>query len=92
MMMLNKPDNYLKFVDDILLFTSTDEINIIKYNYVLNFIQELSIDNKIPSLGVLIDTSNNNKFITSLYKKTKTLIPVSSITIVIDPSVIKESS
>ena len=43
------------------LTNSTDEINIIQETFqnisVLNFTEEININNKIPFLGVLIDTS-----------------------------------
>ena len=62
-------------------------------NSVLNFKQEININNKIPFLSVLIDTSNIDRFTTSTYKKKKkTLIPAPSISIVNAPSVIKEQS
>ena len=72
---INKLNTYLRYIDNILLFTiSPDEINIIQETFqndsVFNFSQELNINNKIPFLGVLIDTSNINKFTTSTYKKT----------------------
>ena len=38
-------------------------------NSVLHLTQEININNKIPFLGVLIDTSNIDRFITSTYKK-----------------------
>ena len=71
----NKPNTYLRYSDNILLFSnSTDEINIIQEtfqnNLVLTFTQEININNKIPFLGVLIDTSNIDGFTTSAYKKT----------------------
>ena len=72
---INKPNIYLRYADDILLLTnSTDEINTIQEtfqnNSVLNFTQEININNKIPFLSVLIDTSNIDRFTTSIYKKT----------------------
>ena len=46
----------------LLLTNSTYEINTIQEtfpnNSVLNFTQEININNKIPFLGVLIDTNN----------------------------------
>ena len=39
---------------------------------VLNFTQKININNKIAFLGVLIDTSNIDRFITSTYKKKPT--------------------
>ena len=39
-------------------------------NSVLNFTHELSKNNKISFLDVLIDINNNNNFTTSTYKKT----------------------
>ena len=71
---INKPDIYLRYTDDILLTNSTDEINTIQLtfqnNSVLNFTQKISINNKIPFLGVLIDTSNIYQFTTATNKKT----------------------
>ena len=94
---INRPNIYLRYVDDIYLFTNnTNEINIIQgifqNNPVLNFTQELNINNKTLCLGVLIDASNINKFTTSTYnkKKTSTLIAALSISIVNAPSVLKE--
>ena len=77
---INKPDIYLRYADNILLLTnSTDEIStiqeIFQNNSVLNFTQEISINNKIPFLGVLIDTSNIDRFITSTYKKPTNINP-----------------
>ena len=71
---INKPNIYLRYADDILHLTNrTHEIIIIQEtfqnNSILNFIQEISINNKIPFLGVLIDTSNIDRFTTSSYKK-----------------------
>ena len=72
---INKPNIYLRYADDILLLTnSSDEINTIQEtfqnNSVLSFTQEINTNNKIPFLGVLIDTSNIDRFITSTYIKT----------------------
>ena len=90
----NKPNFYLRYVDNILLLTnSTDEINKIQEtfqnNTILNFTQEININNKIPFIGVLIDTSNIDRFTTSTYKNLPTLIPAPSISKVNAPSVIK---
>ena len=76
---INKPNIYLRYADDILLLTNrTDEINTrqetLQNNSVLNFTQEIIINNKIPFLGVLIDTSNIDRFITTTYKKKPTNI------------------
>ena len=72
---INKHNIYLRFTNDILLLiNSTDEINMIQEtfqnNSVLNFTQEININNKIPFLGVQIDISNIDRFTTSTYKKT----------------------
>ena len=77
---INKPNIYLRYADDILLLiNSTYEIYTIQEtfqnNSVLNFTQEININNKIPFLGVLIDTSNIDRFITSTYKKTTNINP-----------------
>ena len=68
---INKPNIYSRYASDILLTNSTDEINTIQEtfenNFVLNFTQEININNKIPFLGVLIDTRNIDRFITSIY-------------------------
>ena len=71
---INKPNIYLRYTDDILHLTkSTDEINTIQKtfqnNSVLNFIQEININNNIPFLGLLMNTSNIDRFTTSTYKK-----------------------
>ena len=52
---INKPYIYLRYADDILHLTNcTDEINTIQEtiqnNFVLNFTQEMNINNKIPFL------------------------------------------
>ena len=57
---INKPNIYFIQANNILLLTnSTYEINTIQEtfqnNSVLSFTQEISINNKIPFLGVLID-------------------------------------
>ena len=71
---INKPNIYLRYADDILLTSNTNEINTIhetfQNNSVLNFTQEININNKITFLGVPIDTSNIGRFTTSTYKKT----------------------
>ena len=59
---INKSNIYLRYADDILLFTNNNyEINIIQdtfqNNFVLHFTQEININNKISFRGVLIDTS-----------------------------------
>ena len=76
---INKPNIYLRYADDILLTNSTYEINTIKEtfqnNSVLNFTQEININYKIPFLGVLIDTNNNDRFITATYKKPTNINP-----------------
>ena len=69
-----KPPIYLRYVDDILIFTNNiNEINILQdtfqNNSVLNFTYELNKNNKISFLDVLIDANNNNNFTTSTYKK-----------------------
>ena len=46
-----------------------------KNNSVLNFTQEININNKIPFLGVLIDTNKNDRFITSTYKNPTNINP-----------------
>ena len=68
------------YADDILLLTNdTYEINTIQEtfqnNSVLNFTQEININNKIPLLSVLIDTNNIDQFITSTYKKPTNINP-----------------
>ena len=72
---INKPNIYVWYADDILFLTNiTYEINTLQEtdqnNSVLNFTQEININNKIIFLGVLIDKNNNDRFITSTYKKT----------------------
>ena len=44
-------------------------LNMFQNNSFLNFPQEININNKSPFLGVLIDTSNIDQFITSTHKK-----------------------
>ena len=69
---INKPNIYLRYADDILLTNSSYEINTIQEtfqnNSVLNFTQEININNKNSFLGLLIGTNNNDRFITSTYK------------------------
>ena len=77
---IDKSNIYWRYSDDILLLiNSTDEINTIQEtfqnNSVLNFTQEININNKFPFLGVLIDTSNTDWFITSAYKKPTNINP-----------------
>ena len=91
---INKHNIYLRHADDIILSNSPAEINTIQEtfqnNSVLNFTQEININNKIPFLGVLIDANNNDRFITSTYKKNLlTLIPAPLISKVNAPSAIK---
>ena len=54
---------------------SYNEINKLKQTLekdsLLKFTSEISIDKKIPFLDVLTDSTKNDKFITSLYKKKK---------------------
>ena len=71
---INKPNIYLRYDDDILFLTnSTYKINTLQEtfqnNSVLNFTQEININNKIPFFGVLIGTNNNDRLITYTYKK-----------------------
>ena len=61
---INEPNIYSRYADDILLTKSTYKINTIQLtfqnNSVLNFTQEININNKIPFLGVqtiMIDLS-----------------------------------
>ena len=76
---INKPNIYLRYDDILLLPSSTDEINTIQEtfqnNSVLNFTQEININNKIPFLDVLIDSSNIDRFTTSTYKKPTSINP-----------------
>ena len=65
---------YVRYKDDIFIATqSYDEIKklkqTLKKNLVLKFTTELNINQKIPFLDLLTDSSYNDKFITSLYKK-----------------------
>ena len=78
---INKPNIYLRYADDILFLTiNTEEINIIQEtfqnNSVLNFTQEININNKITFLGILIDTSNIDRFTmqVNIYKSQYILI------------------
>ena len=57
----------------LLLSISTQET--FQNNSVLNFTQEININNKIPFLGILIDISNIDRFITSTYKKPPNINP-----------------
>ena len=69
-----KPLIYCRFVDDIYLVTRDEtELQKIKENMekesVLNFTNESSVQGKIPFLDVLIDSTNSEKYITSVYTK-----------------------
>ena len=71
---IKKPKIYVRYVDDISIATeSNDEINKLKQslekNSVLKFITGLIINKKNPIQDVLTDSSNNDKFLTSLFKK-----------------------
>ena len=62
---INKPNIYLRYANDILLLVnSTDEIyttqETFQNNSVLNFTQEININNKISFLGVLISKVGNH--------------------------------
>ena len=77
---INKANIYLMYADRMFLLTnSTDEISIIletfRNNSILNFTQEININNKIQFLGVLIETSNIDRFTTSTYKKPTNINP-----------------
>ena len=94
---INVPNIYLRYVDDRPLLTNrTNEINTIQdtfqNNPVLNFTQEIYINDKITFLCVLFDTSKIGRFITSTYKNPLPLIPAPSIPKVNLSSVIKEQS
>ena len=67
---INKPNSYLRYAANILLLSnSTDEINKIQETFqnisVLNFTQEININNKILFLGTLIDSKNIDSFTTN---------------------------
>ena len=71
---INKLNISLRYADDILLLTnSTYEINTvqetIQHNYVLNYTLEISLNDNILFLRLLIDTSNIDRFITPKYIK-----------------------
>ena len=72
---IRKPPINLRYVDDILILANNiNEINILQdtfqKNPILNFTHELTKNNKISFLDVLIDiNNNNNKFTTSTYQK-----------------------
>ena len=70
---LDKPNLYCRYVDDIFIqIDSIDQLDKIKQefenNSVLKFTYELNINNRLPFLDTLIDTSNNN-FHTTVYHK-----------------------
>ena len=71
---INKPNIYLRYADDIpLLNNSTNEIKtiqeIFQNNFSLNFTQEININNKIPFLGVLTDTNNNDRILNKSWQQ-----------------------
>ena len=74
----NKPTIYCRFVDDIFIVTKDndnldDVYRIFNTSSVLKFTKEMNINNKLPFLDVLINNSNNQKYLTSVYTKpTKT--------------------
>ena len=72
---INKPNIYLRYADDILLLTNSSyEIKTIQEtfqdNSVLNFTQEININNKIPFLGVLEPIYNSSVPIQNVALKT----------------------
>ena len=67
------PKMYVRYVDDIIILANNIDYvhelkNILQKESVLTFSHELNINNKIPFLDVLVDSSNG-KFTTSPYKK-----------------------
>ena len=68
-----KPNLYLRYVDDILIFTENiDELKKLQQSFqdnsALKFTYEINKNNKLPFLDVLIDTNHNN-ITTSPYVK-----------------------
>ena len=69
----NKPIKYARYVDDIYLQTNNEEeIRTLKQRFeaasVLKFTIELSIENKIPFLDVMV-RMNSDSFTTTVYRK-----------------------
>ena len=58
---INKLNIYLRYADD--FFSLIALMKLTQNNSVLNFTQEIIINDKIPFLGVLIDTSNIDRFV-----------------------------
>ena len=70
---LDKPDIYVRYVDDVFMVTTQEKLNKImstfESNSVLKFTHECSINGKIPFLDVLVENLNNGEFATSVYTK-----------------------
>ena len=69
----NKPHIYARYIDDVLvqIANETELINlksIFENNSVLKFTYELNVNQKLPFLDVLVDSSNS-QFITKVYRK-----------------------
>ena len=69
-----RPKIYCRYVDDIYVVTQDfDKLLALQQKLidksVLNFTREISIDNKLPFLDVLLDNSNNDNYATSIYVK-----------------------
>ena len=69
----NRPIKYARYVDDIFLQANNeDDIRTLKHIFeqesVLKFTIELSVENRIPFLDVLVKM-NNNSFTTTVYRK-----------------------
>ena len=68
-----KPSIYARYVDDIFIQVDNEEEvkalkDLFQHNSVLNFTYELSVNNKIPFLDVLVKTDSNG-FHTTVYHK-----------------------
>ena len=69
----NKPDLYVRYVDDIFLQVETENHltqlkQLFEENSVLKFTYELNIGNKLPFLDVMV-TSTDDRFKTTVYHK-----------------------
>ena len=70
----NKPHLYARFVDDIFLEIDNENQlinlkNIFIQESKMNFTHEIGINNKLPYLDVLLDNSQRDKFLRSVYTK-----------------------
>ena len=68
----NKPNIYVRYIDDIFLLCYEDTLNTLKNEMILisglNFTFEVGVDNKIPFLNVLVE-KQEDRYKTTVYRK-----------------------